>query len=116
MARISQRRRQNAGQMTRLVLPGDLRLRILEEARIACPRECCGLLEGLRTEDGEEFQVTALHPSEPSPVSPTTGPQWERVRGAIAAVHPEAIVTWAASRPVRIHTICSPRRSAAALR
>ncbi|HEX4442218.1 MAG TPA: M20/M25/M40 family metallo-hydrolase [Galbitalea sp.] len=38
-------------------------------------------------------QVTALHPSEPSPVSPTTGPQWERVRDAIAAVHPEAIVT-----------------------
>jgi carboxypeptidase PM20D1 len=38
-------------------------------------------------------QVTALHPSEPSPVSPTTGPQWERVRRAIEAVHPDAVVT-----------------------
>jgi carboxypeptidase PM20D1 len=40
-----------------------------------------------------QVQVTALHPSEPSPVSPTTGPQWERVRSAIAAVHPDTVVT-----------------------
>jgi carboxypeptidase PM20D1 len=37
--------------------------------------------------------VTALHPSEPSPVSPTTGPQWARVRGAIEAVYPDVIVS-----------------------
>ena len=49
--------------MTRLVLPKDLQLRILDEARIAHPRECCGLLEGVRSEDGGEFRVTALHPA-----------------------------------------------------
>jgi carboxypeptidase PM20D1 len=38
-------------------------------------------------------EVTALNPSEPSPVSPTTGPQWEAVRRAILAVYPEVIVT-----------------------
>ena len=37
--------------------------------------------------------VTALNPSEPSPISPTNGPQWEAVRGAILAVYPEVIVT-----------------------
>jgi carboxypeptidase PM20D1 len=38
-------------------------------------------------------EVTALHPSEPSPVSPTTGPQWNRVRAAIQSAQPDAIVT-----------------------
>jgi len=49
--------------MTRVALPDTLRLQILEEARAAFPRECCGLLEGLRVAgaDGDEFQVTALH-------------------------------------------------------
>jgi len=49
--------------MTRVALPQVLRLRILEEARAAFPRECCGLMEGLRVAgaDGAEFRVTALH-------------------------------------------------------
>jgi carboxypeptidase PM20D1 len=38
-------------------------------------------------------QVAALHPSEPSPVSPTSGPQWDRISKAITAVSPDAIVT-----------------------
>ncbi|MHA6668710.1 M20/M25/M40 family metallo-hydrolase [Homoserinimonas sp. A447] len=32
-------------------------------------------------------------PSEPSPVSPTTGPAWERLRGAVEATYPGTIVT-----------------------
>ena len=49
--------------MMRVALPDALRLRILEEARSAFPRECCGLVEGLRVAgvDGDEFHVTALH-------------------------------------------------------
>jgi carboxypeptidase PM20D1 len=38
-------------------------------------------------------EVTLLNPSEPSPISPTTGPHWNAVRGAILAVYPEVIVT-----------------------
>jgi carboxypeptidase PM20D1 len=41
----------------------------------------------------DRVEVTALHPSEPSPISPTIGPQWEAVRGAILAVYPDVIVT-----------------------
>ena len=37
--------------------------------------------------------VTALNPSEPSPISPTTGPQWDAVRGSIEATFPGVIVT-----------------------
>jgi carboxypeptidase PM20D1 len=37
--------------------------------------------------------VTALHPSEPSPVSPTRGPHWELLRTVIDATYPETIVT-----------------------
>jgi desampylase len=47
--------------MMRVVLPQDLRQRILHEAAGAAPRECCGLLEGLRDADG--FRITALHPA-----------------------------------------------------
>lgn len=49
--------------MMRVVLPEVLRLRILEEARAAFPRECCGLVEGLRVAgvDSDEFHVAALH-------------------------------------------------------
>ncbi|HMH64567.1 MAG TPA: M67 family metallopeptidase [Rhizomicrobium sp.] len=46
--------------MTRVHLPGDLRARILGEAR--SPRECCGLLEG--TSDGDTFHVLTLHAME----------------------------------------------------
>lgn len=45
----------------RVVLPASLRARILEEARAAAPRECCGLVLGMRDED--VFHVTALHPA-----------------------------------------------------
>ncbi len=45
--------------MMRVTLPADLRNRILREAADAHPRECCGLLEGLRDADG--FRITALH-------------------------------------------------------
>jgi proteasome lid subunit RPN8/RPN11 len=45
----------------RVLLPQDLRRQILEEARAAGPRECCGLIEGAR--DGKRFRVTALHPA-----------------------------------------------------
>lgn len=38
-----------------------LRRQILDEARVAHPAECCGLLEGAR--EGERFRVIALHPA-----------------------------------------------------
>jgi carboxypeptidase PM20D1 len=38
-------------------------------------------------------QVEAVDASEPSPVSPTSGPEWEAVVGSISTVHPGAIVT-----------------------
>ena len=41
----------------------------------------------------DRVEVTAVNPSEPSPISPTTGPQWDAVRGAILAVYPDVIVT-----------------------
>jgi proteasome lid subunit RPN8/RPN11 len=47
--------------MMRVALPEDLRARILKEARAAFPGECCGLVEGIRSESA--FQVTALHPT-----------------------------------------------------
>ena len=40
-----------------------------------------------------QVRIEAVDPSEPSPVSPSTGPEWDRLAGAIAAVHPRAIVT-----------------------
>lgn len=43
--------------------------------------------------DDPKVEVTALHPSEPSPVSPTSGPRWDRVRRAIQSAYPQAIVT-----------------------
>ena len=42
-------------------LPASLAEQIRCEARAALPRECCGLIEGVR--DGEQFRVTALHPA-----------------------------------------------------
>nr|WP_235500388.1 M20/M25/M40 family metallo-hydrolase [Leifsonia sp. Root227] len=38
-------------------------------------------------------RIQAVDPSEPSPVSPTSGPEWDAVAGSIAAVHPDAVVT-----------------------
>jgi proteasome lid subunit RPN8/RPN11 len=45
---------------SRLVISPEQRRQILEEARRAYPRECCGLVEGVR--DGSEIRITALHP------------------------------------------------------
>ena len=47
--------------MIRVWLPEELRARILHEAGIASPRECCGLVEGVRDDDG--FRVSAIHPA-----------------------------------------------------
>jgi proteasome lid subunit RPN8/RPN11 len=43
----------------KLILPRGLRGRIEAEARNAFPRECCGLIEGLRRDDAAE--AVALH-------------------------------------------------------
>jgi proteasome lid subunit RPN8/RPN11 len=45
----------------RLALPRALRTEIEAHARAAYPRECCGLLEGVR--DDAVARVTALHPA-----------------------------------------------------
>lgn len=42
-------------------LPAALAEQIQQEAAMAAPRECCGLIEGWR--DGCRFRVTALHPA-----------------------------------------------------
>ena len=44
-----------------LILSGDLREQIRDEARAALPRECCGLIEGIR-EPGT-IRAVALHPA-----------------------------------------------------
>ena len=41
----------------------------------------------------DRVQVTPLNPSEPSPISPTSGAQWDAVRRAIEATYPGVIVT-----------------------
>lgn len=45
--------------MIRLDLARDLRTRIEREARGALPRECCGLIEGVR--EGELVRATRVH-------------------------------------------------------
>ena len=45
--------------MRTLLLDSALRLQIEREARTAYPRECCGLMEGVR--DGDTLRVVALH-------------------------------------------------------
>jgi proteasome lid subunit RPN8/RPN11 len=42
-----------------LILPDALGAQILEEARAAFPRECCGLIEGVRV--GDVVQAAAIH-------------------------------------------------------
>ncbi|THG32431.1 M20/M25/M40 family metallo-hydrolase [Naasia lichenicola] len=42
-------------------------------------------------DDGVRIEV--LHPSEPSPISPSTGPAWEAISAALATVYPESIAT-----------------------
>jgi len=47
--------------MTRRVdLPAALAEAVRAQAQAAAPRECCGLIEGVR--DGDLWRVTALHP------------------------------------------------------
>jgi carboxypeptidase PM20D1 len=41
----------------------------------------------------ERVEVSTRNPSEPSPISPTAGPQWDAVRRAIEATFPGVIVT-----------------------
>jgi desampylase len=45
----------------RLALPDDLRLQVLAAARAAFPRECCGLILGVRS--GTDGHALALHPA-----------------------------------------------------
>jgi len=47
--------------MMALVLPSALKAQIEGEARAALPRECCGLIEGVRR--GEGVEAVALHPA-----------------------------------------------------
>jgi carboxypeptidase PM20D1 len=41
----------------------------------------------------DAVRVEAVDASEPSPVSPADGPEWDRLATAIGAVHPHAVVT-----------------------
>jgi proteasome lid subunit RPN8/RPN11 len=45
--------------MAALILPGAIRAQLFDEARAAFPRECCGLIEGVR--DGDAIRVCVLH-------------------------------------------------------
>ena len=47
--------------MEALILAPELRAQVLREARAASPRECCGLIEGVR--DGAVVRATVLHPA-----------------------------------------------------
>ncbi|HTQ12750.1 MAG TPA: M67 family metallopeptidase [Rhizomicrobium sp.] len=47
--------------MSRLGLSAGLRDALAREARAAWPRECCGLIEGVR--EGEGWRALALHPT-----------------------------------------------------
>ena len=54
-----------------LAFPEPLRAKLLAEARAAYPAECCGLLEGTRTDAG--IRVLALHPTPNVAKDPLTG-------------------------------------------
>jgi carboxypeptidase PM20D1 len=41
----------------------------------------------------DRVAIRALHPSEPSPISPTTGPQWDLLRSTVEGVYPGTLVT-----------------------
>lgn len=45
----------------KLILPDALAAQITSAAKAAAPRECCGLVEGLR--NGDDVYATALHPA-----------------------------------------------------
>jgi carboxypeptidase PM20D1 len=63
-------------------------------ARIAVGSSVAETLDHLRKAIRDDaVRVEAVDASEPSPVSPSEGPQWERLAAAIAGVHPDAVVT-----------------------
>lgn len=62
--------------------------------RIAVGSSVAETLEHLRRAIRDDaVRVEAVDASEPSPVSPADGPQWERLAAAIGAEHPHAVVT-----------------------
>src|SRR5690554_6431612 len=46
-----------------------------------------------RAVNDPQVKLEAQHPSEPSPVSPTSGPGWDLLKGSIEATYPGTIVT-----------------------
>ncbi|MGO4277080.1 hypothetical protein AB4Z22_45840, partial [Paenibacillus sp. TAF58] len=64
-------------------LPGGDRLATVEDT-----------LRHVRRAIGDpEVRVLVIDANEPSPVSPTSGPEWESIRASIAETCPEAIVS-----------------------
>ena len=62
--------------------------------RIAPGETVASVVERLhRVVDDDEVSLRVVASSEPSPVSPTDGPQFALVRAAVAAAYPEALVT-----------------------
>ncbi|MGO4536868.1 M20/M25/M40 family metallo-hydrolase [Leifsonia sp. 2MCAF36] len=62
--------------------------------RIAVGSSVAETLDHLRRAIRDDaVRVEAVDASEPSPVSPSAGPHWDRLAAAIGAVHPRAIVT-----------------------
>ncbi len=62
--------------------------------RIAVGSSVAETLEHVRNAVHDpHVRIEAVDANEPSPVSPTSGEQWERVAAAISAVHPDAVVT-----------------------
>ena len=62
--------------------------------RIAVGSSVAETLDHLRRAIRDDaVRVEAVDASEPSPVSPSDGPQWDRLAAAISAVHPDAVVT-----------------------
>lgn len=62
--------------------------------RIAVGSSVAETLDHLRRAIRDDaVRIEAVDASEPSPVSPSDGPQWDRLASAIAAAHPRAVVT-----------------------
>lgn len=62
--------------------------------RVAIDSSVAEAIEHVRRAiDDPLVKLEALHPSEPSPVSPTTGPAWELVKSSIEQSYPGTIVT-----------------------
>lgn len=53
----------------RLQIPSHFLAQIMTDARAAAPRECCGLIEGIRRNDTAE--VLALHPTQNVALAPS---------------------------------------------